>query len=228
MATSPPSHVLQLPFEFLPQPNQDAELLRLIGFLPGVKELLVLRQVHALEHATVSVLSKLQRTQHPLSPATELLDLSGLSTEHGFYVYGDVKTTALHQAVRVALRRLTSGDWGLAIHPRCGTNASVNWLATLSSTVSSTLGLSALTPSHLPQELTQPLMAVGLWPDGVHGVTPPWPTFGTLLQQYVTTAIPFNLAIETIHVLESPEGFVQHFVTVRWIDDASLGRSALN
>jgi precorrin-4 methylase len=216
MATLPLIQAFYSPFEFFPQPNQDAELLKLIGFIPGAKELLTLRQVHALEHATVSVLGKLQRTQHPLRSATDTPDLSGFSTEQGFYLYGDVKTTALHQAVRVALRRLISGDWALAIHPQCGTNASVHLLAS----VSSSLGLTAFMPVQITQQITQHLIAVGLCP---YPLTQPLPTLGDFLQQYVTTAIPFNLAIEAIHVLEPSKGVPQHFVNVRWIDDASLG-----
>jgi len=41
---------------FNPSPQQDSDLLAQIGFIPGFKEFLTLRQVHALEHATVWVL----------------------------------------------------------------------------------------------------------------------------------------------------------------------------
>ncbi|MHC5832407.1 MAG: DUF6391 domain-containing protein, partial [Nostoc sp.] len=43
-------------FSDFPQPTQDADLLRQLSFIPGLKEILMLRQVHALEHATVWVL----------------------------------------------------------------------------------------------------------------------------------------------------------------------------
>jgi hypothetical protein len=36
-----------------PQATQDADLLKQLNFVPGLKEILMLRQVHALEHATV-------------------------------------------------------------------------------------------------------------------------------------------------------------------------------
>ena len=39
------------------QTTQDAELIRQLPFIPGLREFLMLRQVHALEHATVWVLS---------------------------------------------------------------------------------------------------------------------------------------------------------------------------
>ena len=48
----------QFPFDFAPQRTQDADLLRQLNFVPGLKEVLTLRQVHALEHATVWVLSQ--------------------------------------------------------------------------------------------------------------------------------------------------------------------------
>ncbi|MFN9259527.1 MAG: hypothetical protein ACK6BR_09850, partial [Microcystis sp.] len=51
---------------FNPSPQQDSDLLAQIGFIPGFKEFLTLRQVHALEHATVWVLSEMAaRRQSP-------------------------------------------------------------------------------------------------------------------------------------------------------------------
>lgn len=46
-------------FDFTPsQLIQDADLIRQLPFIPGLKEILLLRQVHGLEHATVWVLSE--------------------------------------------------------------------------------------------------------------------------------------------------------------------------
>ena len=46
-------------FDFLPpHPSQDTDLLQQLSFVPGLKEILLLRQVHALEHATVWVLGE--------------------------------------------------------------------------------------------------------------------------------------------------------------------------
>ncbi len=106
-----------------PQPTLDAELVRQLSFIPGLKEILMLRQVHALEHATVWVLSESKEKN-----ASSLLDnelLGGLSTENGFYLYGEVNISDLRRAVSLGLHRLTSGEWNLAVHPRCGTNLSV-------------------------------------------------------------------------------------------------------
>ncbi|HEY9669484.1 MAG TPA: hypothetical protein V6C91_21905, partial [Coleofasciculaceae cyanobacterium] len=41
-----------------PHPRQDTDLLRQLHFIPGLKEILLVRQVHALEHATVWVLGE--------------------------------------------------------------------------------------------------------------------------------------------------------------------------
>lgn len=76
--------------------------------LPGRR----LRQNHALEHATITILS------------TYLPDLrvSARSTSHGFTVFGDVDLGQLRRAVDEALHRLQAGEAHLAIHPNCGTN----------------------------------------------------------------------------------------------------------
>ncbi|MFM7715426.1 MAG: DUF6391 domain-containing protein, partial [Microcystis sp.] len=96
---------------FNPSPQQDSDLLAQIGFIPGVKEFLTLRQVHALEHATVWVLSEMAaRRQSPFdhSPADNEA-LGGLSTDRGFYLYGQVNTSELQIASRQALHRLKNG-----------------------------------------------------------------------------------------------------------------------
>ncbi|MHC5832935.1 MAG: DUF6391 domain-containing protein, partial [Nostoc sp.] len=54
----------------------------------------------------------------------------GLSTEQGFYLYGEVNISNLRRAIALARHRLTSGEWDLAVHPRCGTNLSVAMLLT--------------------------------------------------------------------------------------------------
>ena len=107
---------------FYPRQTQDSELLQQLGFIPGVKDFLMLRQVHALEHATVWVLSSLDKSK---TPTEDNETIGGLSTEKGFFLYGDINPLKLRQAVRIALTRLQRGDWDLALHPRCGTNSSV-------------------------------------------------------------------------------------------------------
>jgi hypothetical protein len=73
------------------------------------------RRNHALEHATISIVTE----RHPT------VFLSGRSNRKGFYVFGDIETAELESAIGEALRRLRSGEVDLAIHPRCGTNLAV-------------------------------------------------------------------------------------------------------
>jgi hypothetical protein len=74
--------------------------------------LTAVRRNHALEHATLRILS----LKHPR------LNLAGYSDFRGFWVYGSLSTDALQEAVDEALSRLKAGEYSLAIHPTCGTN----------------------------------------------------------------------------------------------------------
>lgn len=188
------------PFDFAPQPHQDSELLQQLGFIPGLKEMLIVRQVHALEHATVWVLSE---------PELQLSDrlLGGMSTETGFYLYGDVPTVAVHRAVRIALDRLTNGEWNLAVHPRCGTNLSVGMLMTA--------GLAIGVNIILPKDPIGQLIGLGVAAAAATSIAP---DVGGVVQKYVTTAIPFNLAIADIRCDRDWSGRSQHFVQIRWVE----------
>lgn len=70
------------------------------------------RQHHALEHATLQLLSQRVRDRY----------LSGYSDPFGFTVFGEVDEENLRRAVGDALVRLQAGEKKLAIHPNCGTN----------------------------------------------------------------------------------------------------------
>lgn len=70
------------------------------------------RRNHALEHATIHLLSARVKTR----------PLAGRADFHGFYLYGDISTQEVEQAAREALSRLQAGEKHLAIHPNCGTN----------------------------------------------------------------------------------------------------------
>lgn len=213
------TEILDMLFPRSPAPsfsNQDGDLVRQFSFVPGLKEVIMVRQVHALEHATVWVLSNLTRSSRnsPVSwfgttnsTAADDELLGGLSTERGFYLYGEVDSENLSRAVQTALRRLTSGEWELAIHPRCGTNLSVGMVLTTSLTLGAAfllprgpieqilgMGAAALTAAYLTPEL-------GLW-----------------AQRYITTAIPFNLAIANISSIRDHLGRPAHFVEVRWVE----------
>lgn len=198
-------------FQFPAQPTQDADLIRQLPFIPGLKEMLVLRQVHALEHATVWVLSESESASETIGASkTRQVDnelLGGLSTDQGFYLYGQVNKASLQRAVRVALQRLTSGESNLAVHPRCGTNVSVGML--LSAGLA--MGIHLL----LPRGPIEQLLGLGVATATAATLAP---ELGILAQRYMTTAIPFNLAIEDITITRDGWGRSAHFVQVRWVE----------
>ena len=70
------------------------------------------RRNHGLEHATI----------HVLSGRVQGLQMAGRSSEGGFILLGDAPTETIEASVHEALRRMRSGEHGLAIHPNCGTN----------------------------------------------------------------------------------------------------------
>ena len=70
------------------------------------------RRNHALEHATIHILSAKYPDRH----------LAGHSNPTGFFIIGNVTTEDLKSAIAEALTRLRAGESGLAIHAGCGTN----------------------------------------------------------------------------------------------------------
>src|SRR5436853_968168 len=74
-----------------------------------------IRQNHALEHATITILSGM----------VPELSVSARSSSDGFIIFGDVDLGALRRALDEALHRLQAGEAELAIHPNCGTNIAV-------------------------------------------------------------------------------------------------------
>ena len=70
------------------------------------------RRNHALEHATI----------HLLSRRFPGLFLAGHSDWEGFWIIGPVSQEAVEEAAREALERLRHGERYLALHPGCGTN----------------------------------------------------------------------------------------------------------
>ncbi len=79
--------------------------------------LAAIRRNHALEHATISVLSEGGRD----------LRLVGRSDWAGFTLYGPLDTAEVNWAVSTALQRLRAGEGQLAIHPNCGTNLATGY-----------------------------------------------------------------------------------------------------
>jgi hypothetical protein len=71
------------------------------------------RRNHALEHATI----------HVLSEKFKNFSAQGNSTHEGFYlnIYGDVPEEAIGEAVNEAHSRMIGGEHQLGVHPNCGT-----------------------------------------------------------------------------------------------------------
>ncbi|MBI3943645.1 MAG: hypothetical protein HY326_11585 [Chloroflexi bacterium] len=148
------------------------------------------RRHHAVEHATIHILTR----DYPY------LQLIGRATNRGFLVYGEVPSEALKRATTEALIRLQSGEVGLAIHPRCGTNLAVTgllagglaFLASLEPGSQKT----ASTASRLPAMLLAGLIAVFL-------ALP----LGPLVQEKITTATDVGY-LHLVDIQEQPVGRV--------------------
>ncbi|MBD1995573.1 hypothetical protein H6F88_03120 [Oculatella sp. FACHB-28] len=210
MAIASSPNASRSPFDFSPEATQDSALLHQLGFIPGLKEILMVRQVHALEHATIWLLSG-NLPDDTVAPPTLIAgsnsSLGGMSTDQGFYVYGTVTSMQLRRAAHSALLRLVNGEWDLAVHPRCGTNLSVGMVMAA--------GLVLGVPLVLPRNPLEQFLGMGL---AATAATQLAPEIGNLAQRYVTTAIPFNLAIETVNSLGDRQGRPVHFVQVRWVE----------
>ena len=73
----------------------------------------VLRQNHALEHATISLLTR---------KLDSSIRIRGMATFDGFYIYGNLPSKAVREAATEGLVRLQGGEQELAVSPFCGTN----------------------------------------------------------------------------------------------------------
>jgi len=191
-------------------PNHDAEILEQFGFIPGLKEFLLVRQIHALEHATVWMLSDVVNSKRSKLVAGHLSadneTIGGLSTEKGFYLYGEINPLKLRQAVNLALVRLQQGEWNLALHPRCGTNSSVAAILTA--------GMAIVAHLSLPRSPFHQIAGMGLAALTANYLAP---DLGIYVQKYVTTAIPFNLKLQKITKITDKSGNSGYFVRLKWI-----------
>jgi hypothetical protein len=70
------------------------------------------RRNHAVEHATLKILARTYDDNN----------LSGHSNPTGFFLFGDIATDDIRNAIKEAMTRLRAGERDLAIHPGCGTN----------------------------------------------------------------------------------------------------------
>ena len=71
-----------------------------------------IRQNHALEHATINLLTRRYGGAHVM----------GVSGPTGFTLYATLTAEEIVPAARAALDALKAGDHALAIHENCGTN----------------------------------------------------------------------------------------------------------
>lgn len=131
------------------------------------------RRNHALEHATLRVLSERYRD----------LKLVGRSSLWGFYVYGNVPTEGMLAAAQEGLRRLKAGQRWMAVHPNCGSNLAVAGILAGVGAFLALGGLSRNRPRSLLQRLARLPLACTAAMLGVVLAQP----LGTALQAYVTT-----------------------------------------
>jgi hypothetical protein len=149
------------------------------------------RRNHALEHATIHVLTE---KHHPLK-------VVGRSTFTGYYLYGDLSTEAVIEAAQEAYARLQAGEHQLAVHPNCGTNlvtaGSLAGLATFAVLGNSKKRRLELLPNALLAATAALILAQPL---------------GPRLQAYVTTMADLGeLTIKGVR-REERRGLVIHFV----------------
>ncbi len=149
------------------------------------------RRNHAIEHATVHVLTA-------RDPSACLIGRADMT---GFNIYGEVSPDALEAAAREALARLQSGESALAIHPRCGTNLVVVGLLTALAAVFALGRKPSL--KKIPDAILATTFAAF--------VAQP---LGLTLQQRVTTS-PDARGARIGAVRQSPMGQVQH-VDIVW------------
>jgi len=79
---------------------------------------LATRRNHAVEHATLKILARKYEDKN----------LAGHSNPTGFFLFGDMTTHDIRNAIDEAMRRLRAGESDLAIHPGCGTNLATSML----------------------------------------------------------------------------------------------------
>jgi hypothetical protein len=156
------------------------------------------RRNHALEHATINVLS--ERFAH--------LRLVARSSLWGFYIYGDVATDQVVAAAQEGLRRLRAGQRQMAIHPTCGTNLVVAGILAGTGAFLAIGGLFKKKPEGFFKHLSRLPLA---WTAAVVGLVLAQP-LGPLLQAHVTT----QADVGDLHIIdvarESRAGIVVHHV----------------
>ena len=127
------------------------------------------RQNHALEHATVTILSGILPS----------LSVSARSNTRGFTIFADLDPALVRRCANEALARLRAGEAELAIHPNCGTNLAVGMSLAM---IGSLWSLTAMRPR------TRVASALASSVAGAMAARP----LGGLAQKYLTTLPDLN------------------------------------
>ncbi|HTI14900.1 MAG TPA: DUF6391 domain-containing protein [Dictyobacter sp.] len=147
------------------------------------------KQNHALEHATIVLLSR----KFPE------VRFSGISFAAGFFVFGDVATEAILPAAEEALYLLRTSQPELAVHERCGTNLAVAGMLT---------GLSAMAVAKLRRPYSTANNVILASTAALVLARP----LGLTVQRYVTTQTPNEtmriLEVKPMTIFNSPAHFV--------------------
>lgn len=151
-----------------------------------------IRQNHAMEHATITLLLKnLENKAH----------LLGYASPGGFHILGDVPTDVIEQSVNEALKQFKKGKENLAVSPMCGTNLVVAGL--VASAASMVAGRGHRGWSRFSRMATASIFAaIAAQP------------LGQLAQKYITTnSDQYN--VTSIHVTKKGIGkFTVHHVEI--------------
>jgi len=157
------------------------------------------KQNHALEHATIVLLSQ----KYPE------VRMAGISFSSGFFVFGDIPTEAINPTANEALNLLRTTHPELAIHERCGTNLAVAGLLT---------GLCAMTVARMRRPFNS-FNNVILASTAALILARP---LGMMTQRYITTQTP-NASMVVVKVSRLQLfGTPAHFVSTDNPDAAGL------
>lgn len=175
--------------------EQIAEFARPVLEFPLVRRT---RRNHALEHATI----------HVLSWSNRWLRVAGRSSDSGFVLIGDIDTDKVEIAVSEALNRMRKGEHHLALHPNCGTN-----LVT-AGVVTTLAGMLGLRGSSKPLTLDRLSWTVMLMMGAIFVSQP----LGMSLQKHITTkGEPGDLELVSVARREVRWPFIKETITLHTI-----------
>lgn len=157
------------------------------------------KQNHALEHATIVLLSR----KFPD------VRLAGVSFAAGFFVFGEIPTEEILPAAEEALNLLRTTSPEMAVHERCGTNLAVTGILT---------GLAAMTVAKMRKPFNS-LNNVILASTAALILARP---LGLTVQRYVTTQTPNSSMVITGVRALTLFGTPAHFVSTDNPEAASL------